>query len=113
MSLATAINEIDFSPGNVTYVDFPLTLDMPPLNHLDKLKEDMLQVEYDDNIIVDVGWYPSRDPHGRFRLYVIQELDWENPIFSAETRGIKDILWLLANISDYVESICQKTSRNL
>lgn len=25
----------------------------------DSLKEDMLQVEYPENILLDVGWYPS------------------------------------------------------
>ena len=55
----------------------------------DSLKEDMLQVEYPENILLDVGWYPSFDPEGTFQVRVVKDFQWDVPeaIFFAKTIG--------------------------
>lgn len=45
----------------------------------DSLKEDMLQVEYPENILLDVGWYPSFDPEGTFQVRVVKDFQWDVP----------------------------------
>lgn len=55
-------NGFDFGNGKVKY-------------HETYLCEDMLQVEFPDNILLDVGYYS-----GIFRIYVIKNYSWENPI---------------------------------
>ncbi|MQU65353.1 hypothetical protein GHO25_19755 [Pseudomonas sp. FSL R10-1350] len=45
----------------------------------DSLKEDMLQVEYPENILLDVGWYPSFDPEGTFQVCVVKDFQWDVP----------------------------------
>lgn len=38
-------------------------------------KEDLLQIEYTNNLIVDVGYYESQ-----FIIMLIENKDWQNPI---------------------------------
>ena len=41
------------------YNDFCINPDIPLFMQLDKLKEDLIQVEYDSGHILDIGWYPE------------------------------------------------------
>lgn len=60
--------EFDFSPGVITYINHDITeseiLDNGNIN----LTEYMLQVQYSNDITLDVGWYSGIS---KFILYVI------------------------------------------
>ena len=75
---------IDFSPGQVVYEEFHLTDSKEWAEQLDDLNEDLLQVEFPGNVILDIGWYPMGDPKGQFKVKVIRDFDWEQPIFYAK-----------------------------
>ena len=106
MSTIHSILDINFAPGRIKHINFPLTMEMHVTDHLHELDEDMLQVEYDGNIILDVGWYPSFNPHGQFKIFVIENHDWDKPKLCVETREIRDALWLLSKMREYIEVIC-------
>lgn len=57
------LSKIDYKTGKVTYISY------------EELKEDMLQVNFPNSLILDLGWY---DPE--FRIYIIKDYDRENPI---------------------------------
>lgn len=40
-----------------------------------ELEEDMLQVDYPNNYILDVGWYKDK-----FIIYIIRDYEWEVPV---------------------------------
>jgi hypothetical protein len=72
--------------------------DLPP--SIFDLDEDLLQLESPSRgILVDVGWYPSFDPEGRFHLRCIQLGStieescsaWENPIRVFECRSFREL----------------------
>lgn len=46
------------------------------------LSEDLLQIEFASlNIIVDLGWYGDFETNdGYFKIFVIKNSDWENPL---------------------------------
>lgn len=50
---------------------------------IDILDEDLLQIKYLNGSIVDVGWYPSFDENGHFRVMFIRNENWENPVYSS------------------------------
>lgn len=81
---------IDFSikKGNIVFNDFSLKKDIPLDKQVDTLKEDMLQVEFPNGYILDVGWRPSFDVNGRFYIYLIKDFDWENHIYSGNASDI-------------------------
>ena len=54
-------------PGTVTFLD-------------DTRKEDMLQVEYPNSFLLDMGWYQDR-----YIISIIQNFDWTHPAQQYET----------------------------
>eukprot|EP01133_Synstelium_polycarpum_P000138 gene138-163_t len=71
-----------FIDGNVTHDDLSILQDGAMESQVHLLKEDMLQVEYAGGLILDVGWYPSFDTHGGFRINVIRNYDWDRPVIA-------------------------------
>lgn len=71
-----------------------------------ELSEDLLQIEFPQKkLIIDVGWYnPFATQQGFFQILVIQNMDWEKPLFSKNFRKIntlkKCISKLITQISD-------------
>lgn len=81
--------EINFGEGvNKKYIDFAINKDITLEEQIDLLKEDMLQVSYDNGYLIDVGWYPEFDEEGNFRVYLIKDLQWDNPILQKSCRDL-------------------------
>ena len=55
-------SKIDFDTGKVIFLDATR-------------KEDMLQVEYPNCFLLDMGWYQDR-----YIISVIHNFDWANPV---------------------------------
>lgn len=72
--------------GKITFNDFCFderqSLDLC----LDDLKEDMLQIKFPGDLILDVGWRPSFDIRGGFHILLIKNYDWEKPIYHGFAR---------------------------
>jgi hypothetical protein len=75
---------IDFSPGRVVYEEFPLNKKKEWIDEIDNLNEDLLQVTFPGDTVLDIGWYPAQSRKGRFQVRVSRDADWEHPIFYAE-----------------------------
>lgn len=75
---------INFAPGRVVYEEFTLDDEQDWVEQIDKLNEDLLQVEYPGAILLDLGWYPACSRQGQFQVRVIRNFSWETPIFYAE-----------------------------
>ena len=58
---------VDFGTGKVIFLDVTR-------------KEDMLQVEYPNCFLLDMGWYQDR-----YIISVIHDFDWANPVQQYET----------------------------
>ncbi|MGS2871674.1 hypothetical protein [Enterobacter huaxiensis] len=82
---------INFSvkKGEIVFNEFSLKKDIPLGKQLDELKEDMLQVEFPDGYILDVGWRPSFDENGKFYIYLIKDFNWEEPVYSGSAEDIE------------------------
>jgi len=84
---------IDFSNknGEIVFNDLSLREDISLNEQLDFLKEDMLQVEFPDDYILDVGWRPSFDIKGKFYIYLIKNFDWEEPVYSSSAESVNSL----------------------
>ena len=80
----------DFKPGYVTYNPYKLSPnDMTDLKYL---SEDMLQVEYPNSYILDVGWYGKfQTLNGVFIIQIIKDTDWEKPILIEEYKSVTEL----------------------
>ncbi|OSN01434.1 hypothetical protein AU510_17400 [Lonsdalea britannica] len=58
-----------------------INFDKTATEDIDKLDEDLLMISYLNGDLIDVGWYPSFEVPGAFKIYVIKNGDWENPFF--------------------------------
>ena len=80
---------INFGKGiSKKYIDFDVNRDIPLETQIDLLKEDLLQVCYDNNYLIDIGWYPEFDEEGAFRVYVIKDYQWDNPVVQKSCRNL-------------------------
>lgn len=62
------------------------------------LSEDLLQIEV-GNLIIDLGWYGEIwNNNGQFKIFVIKNQDWENPIQTESSKSQRTIRETLENI---------------
>ena len=85
--------DIDFSKnsGVITFNDFSVSDDIPLENQLNELKEDMLQVEFPDGYLLDIGWRPSFEIDGQFKLFLFNDYDWEQPVYSDSASNLFEL----------------------
>ena len=65
--MVQAWRKVDFGTGTVTFLD-------------DTQKEDILQVEYPNGFLLDMGWYQDR-----YIILAIRDFDWVHPVKQYET----------------------------
>lgn len=80
--------EYNFSPGIVIFNNYDIGVDDELNNDNINLTEDMLQVEFDNELLLDVGWYPGIE---KFIVYVIKYCDWEHPILKIQSNSYNDL----------------------
>jgi hypothetical protein len=59
-------------------------------------------------VIIDVGWYPSRTPLGAFKVNVVECENFDNPIKSIE--GLKTFDQLVQAFRDCIEFVRRRTN---
>ena len=85
---------VDFGTGKVIFLDVTR-------------KEDMLQVEYPNCFLLDMGWYQDR-----YILSVIHNFDWANPVQQYETTETNQLPKLLTEAVRLVEKESQSAGAN-
>ena len=78
-------SKIDFGTGKIIFLDITQ-------------KEDMLQVEYPNGFLLDMGWYQDR-----YIISVIHNFDWANPVQQYETTETNQLPALLMEAVYLVE----------
>ena len=87
-------SKMDFDTGKVIFLDATR-------------KEDMLQVEYPNCFLLDMGWYQDR-----YIISVIHNFDWANPVQQYETTETNQLPKLLTEAVRLVEKESQFAGAN-
>lgn len=87
-------SKIDFDTGKVIFLDATR-------------KEDMLQVEYPNCFLLDMGWYQDR-----YIISVIHNFNWANPVQQYETTETNQLPKLLTEAVRLVEKGSQSAGAN-
>lgn len=74
--------------GVVSFNDFIINKTIPLEAQLDNLKEDMLQIEFSDGYLLDVGWRPSFSKNGEFKIVLIKDFNWNEPVYAGSAKNI-------------------------
>lgn len=80
--------EYNFAPGSITFNNYDISSNEELNEENYSLTEDMLQVEFKNNIILDVGWYSGIKC---FIVFVIKEYDWEKPMLRLEAHSYTEL----------------------
>ena len=98
--------DINFGKGvNKKYIDFNINKNIILEEQIGLLKEDLLQVSYENDYLIDVGWYPEFDEKGNFAVSVIKDYQWDNPILQ---KSCKDLNLLNEYIHECINLIESK-----
>jgi hypothetical protein len=82
--------DIDIKGGAVIYDDISYLPDLfRSHEHIEFLKEDMLQIRYQNGVLIDVSWRPSFSPNGSFFIAAVKNSDWSNPIFQVKVKDVQ------------------------
>ena len=87
-------SKMDFDTGKVIFLDATR-------------KEDMLQVEYPNCFLLDMGWYQDR-----YIISVIHNFDWASPVQQYETTETNQLPKLLTEGVRLVEKESQSAGAN-
>ena len=87
-------SKMDFGTGEIIFLDITR-------------KEDMLQVEYPNCFLLDMGWYQDR-----YIISVIHNFDWANPVQQYETTETNQLPKLLTEAVRLVEKESQSAGAN-
>jgi hypothetical protein len=99
-------DEIHLGSGRVVHWDLDrVDLHSPLAESLDWLKEDLALIEFPNDVIVDVGWYPEFSLAGRFRVHVVRGHDWAQPAASASARTRRGLERALSRAIGVAESM--------
>lgn len=106
------LKNINLNDGKITYNDFHIDPHKSFKEQEWDYKENMLRIKYNDRYLIDVGWYPEFNPKGFFTTVVVDNCDWDNPLFKKRTRSVKRLLkhlheaiQLASNISKNVKQM--------
>ena len=87
-------SRMDFGTGKIIFLDITQ-------------KEDMLQVEYPNGFLLDMGWYQDR-----YIISIIQNFDWTHPVQQYETAETNQLPALLTEAVGSVEKESQSAGEN-
>ncbi|MFI8147020.1 hypothetical protein [Acinetobacter sp. ABJ_C5_2] len=62
------------------------------------LSEDLLQINFNNNKILDVGWFPCLEEEGFFKIVLIKDMNWDLPIIEKKCKNIKNLKENISNI---------------
>lgn len=71
--------------------DLDLDPTRPLEDQVESLKEDLLQVKFGDQYLLDIGWYPSFLRDGCFRVLVVEEYEWNTPVLERTAKSIGEL----------------------
>jgi hypothetical protein len=83
--------DLSLLTGKITFDDLSHLTDAPLASQIDSLKEDLLQVEYGEHLLLDVGWYPEFDKSGAFQVMVIKGQNWDAPHWTGRARTLAQL----------------------
>jgi len=73
-------------------------------SNISNLTEDLLQIEYSNNLILDAGWY-SYD-NGTFCVNIIKDFDWGKPVIKEECKSFEELKNILNRLILFCNNNC-------
>lgn len=105
------LSDVNLNGGKITFNDLVNLSDTISLDkQVNELKEDLLQIEYPCDFLLDVGWYPSFEKDGNFRVTVVKDFNWDAPVYSAVVKTLPDLKLALSNAVKKIVGVSNNVS---
>ncbi len=75
----------------IVYAACSIDFSRPFAEQADNLTEDLWQVSYGADLLLDVGWYPEGDAEGGFIVQLIRAGAWDDPLYKHSARQEKEL----------------------
>lgn len=98
------MDKINLQAGKIIYNEFHIDFKKPFSEQLDALMEDLVQIDYEDGYLIDLGWHPEYNPQGNFFVQVIKDYNWEKPIYKQQSSDGKQLKELLLKAIDIIKN---------
>jgi hypothetical protein len=101
------VENLNLNGLNVTYCydEFHIQLDKPLSEQIWELNEDIIQLQIDNKYTIDLGYYPSHSLNGKFKVCIIKDLEWSNPIWIKTCKSQNILFNLLQEAIDVVKKL--------
>ncbi|WP_085641171.1 MULTISPECIES: hypothetical protein [unclassified Pseudomonas] len=86
------LDKIEKLGGTITFDDISKlnkTIDISLM--IDDLKENLFQASFPLGMTIDIGWYPEFSEYGSFRITLIENSNWEIPIYSKRAKNWEEL----------------------
>jgi predicted amidohydrolase YtcJ len=85
--------ELNWASGEVSFWDLDFLDPAKPLSEqLEDLKEDLAQVQYQGERLLDIGWFPEFALDGAFVVRVVDSSDWDSPLFLERSTSVTEMV---------------------
>lgn len=96
--------KIDFSPGKITYKDFYINKNLTLQENSESwIMEDLLQVTYPNNFLLDVGWH-----FNLFVVCIIKDNNWVNYVFKKKCKTLNELEKILKDCANKMRFLVEK-----
>ena len=99
------MDKVNFKSGDIIYDEFKVDFTKRYSEQKECLLEDLLQVKYAQEYLLDVGWYPEYESEGEFIVQIIKKQNWEEPIYKKSSKDEEELIQNLNNAVAIIESI--------
>lgn len=99
------LKNIDLRSGMLEYDSFEINPKVPFEDQKFFFTEDLIQIGFGENLCVDVGYYPAIKPNGFFKILVVSNEDWENPVYKKQCKTLEEMRKCLQEAIDLADSL--------
>lgn len=101
----TYLKDVDLKKATSLFDSFDVDPNVSFENQEFAFREDLIQVTYPKDYLVDVGWYPEHTSDGSYTVEIIHNRDWENPVYITDTSDFYEMKKCLQNAIDLADSL--------
>ena len=99
------MDKVNFKSGDIIYDEFKVDFTKRYSEQKECLLEDLLQVKYAQEYLLDVGWYPEYESEGEFIVQIIKKQNWEEPIYKKSSKDEEEMIQNFKNAVEIKETL--------
>jgi hypothetical protein len=101
------VENLNLLNGKIIFNSFDIDETIPFEGQWYSYDEDILFIKFGDRFALDVGWYPSGNPDGMFRVSVILDNNWDNPIAEIKAHNLTELKKVIEKLAKLINDMAK------